>query len=860
MPLIKILQPTEIKAYDSPPIFTGNERKAAFHIPLSVKEMLNSVQSPTNKVGLVLQYGYFKVNKRFYSSRKFHVKDIEFVARSLQIPIEDVKFPDKYFRNKSAEHQSQLITLFGFTPFSDNSRDLLFAETIRLSKSHLNPRIMFGQLVEFLAEKRITGVPYYVIQEQITDAINQSESGLVESLSALLSDSNKELLDSFTEESEQGSEISNGRSRLTLLRKINQSLKPGKINDSVSNFLFFKKSYEQLLPVFTQMNLSAETVRYFAETAIRGQAFQFSRREDSRFLYLFCFVEYQYFRYSDVLMDIFISSCNNNNNKCEQHHRDAVYTLDQEDEKQTNLTLIESSKIGIQYCEIIEYIRAVLADTDLEMEIKQALISEKIASIPINETKEKFIAMGKKRKRGNRELELLQIYENSSIKLQNRVSRIIQEIVFEPDTSDKHLYDAVSNFQKKEGTIGSKPPLMFLEDSEQDSLLGEDGKVRTSLYKVLLFNAIMDGIKSGEINLKYSYRYRHFDSYLIEKSRWIRDKSEILKQAGMEHLVSFQAIKEQLLELECRHFKNTNERIIAKENRHFKLHADGSFRVSTPKLDTVAMPSLSELLPKEKIISLYEVLSAVSKSCPVLKSFIHWQVKNSKGRPSDQLFFAEIMGYGCNIGIHRMANISQGISPRALENAVNWYFSQENLDSANNVIIELTSKLELTSVYQKEPGKNHTSSDGQKYVSAVDSMNAGFSHKYFGTGKGVTVYSFIDERHRLFHSTVITPSIREAAYVIDGLVANDVVQSSIHSTDTHGYTEIIFGVSHLMGVSFAPRIKKFQDQYLHTIRPRSECNQEGYLVCSDGQVDLTLIEKHWDDILRFIATIKLASK
>jgi hypothetical protein len=36
----------------------------------------------------------------------------------------------------------------------------------------------------------------------------------------------------------------------------------------------------------------------------------------------------------------------------------------------------------------------------------------------------------------------------------------------------------------------------------------------------------------------------------------------------------------------------------------------------------------------------------------------------------------------------------------------------------------------------------------------VPSLNANYSFKYFGQGKGVSAYSFIDERHFLFHSTV----------------------------------------------------------------------------------------------------------
>jgi TnpA family transposase len=58
----------------------------------------------------------------------------------------------------------------------------------------------------------------------------------------------------------------------------------------------------------------------------------------------------------------------------------------------------------------------------------------------------------------------------------------------------------------------------------------------------------------------------------------------------------------------------------------------------------------------------------------------------------------------------------------------------------------------------------------------------------------VSVYSFIDERDLLFHSLAFRAGERESAYVIDGLMHNDVVRSDIHSTDTyfHGFIGIPF--------------------------------------------------------------------
>ena len=67
---------------------------------------------------------------------------------------------------------------------------------------------------------------------------------------------------------------------------------------------------------------------------------------------------------------------------------------------------------------------------------------------------------------------------------------------------------------------------------------------------------------------------------------------------------------------------------------------------------------------------------------------------------------------------------------------------------------------------------------------------------YFGKGQGVSAYTFIDERNLLWHSLVFSAAARESAYVIDGLMRNDVVKSDIHSTDTHGYSEALFATTH----------------------------------------------------------------
>ncbi|KJU87366.1 transposase Tn3 family protein [Candidatus Magnetobacterium bavaricum] len=448
------------------------------------------------------------------------------------------------------------------------------------------------------------------------------------------------------------------------------------------------------------------------------------------------------------------------------------------------------------------------------------------------------------------------ILDSKSIKLQNRVSDIIKNIEFDEGTSSQQLIDAIRFYKSKDGIVPN-PPLDFLGKNEQSILYDRQGKFRMSLYKVMLFEHVDSGIKSGSLNLRYSYKYRAFNDYLIQYETWVKDKDEFLDKAGLLALKKFANIEDELDKAIRTQFQTTNENIINKHNQHATIGTDGKLKVQTPADDKEIIDNHIDLFPKERFISLFEVLSTVNKVCRFTDPMEHLQVKHTRDKPQEQIFIAGIIGYGCNLGVRKIAKISRNVNANELENTVNWYFTNENTSMANNNILELIEMLHLPHIFKQNQNITHTSSDGQKFAISVESLNANYSYKYFGKGKGVSVYSFIDESHRLFYSTVINSSEREAAYVIDGLLHNDVVQSDIHSTDTHGYSEIVFAVTHLLGISFAPRIKDFRDQSLYSFEDVSILKKLGYPILPNGKINTKIIEEHWDDILRLVVTIRL---
>ncbi len=854
---IKIISKQDIQTFNTPPLFNGEERKKFFSIPVWARETLEKLRTPVNKIGFILQLGYFRAVNKFFSNELFHQKDVDFVTRKLQILLLDIDL-SKYAGTSFERHQEIIIYDLGWRKFDGDAKELLKQETLLLCGKQTKPRLMFLSLIDFLRCKKIEVPTYYAIADIITQTLHDFESTLVVLLKQNLLVEDRQMLDALLKEENKHvdeKDLKLKRYRLTVLKKSYQSTRPLRIKENINDFESLHALFQELKPTIDQLGLSSEIIQYYAQVVIKSKTFQMHRRDEKRYLFLMAFVVYQFFQLNDVLIEILMQSVQLVLNSSVRENKEKFYT-----ERQSRHQMIcDLSKRLKTYLGLFEQIEVTMHDGELSDVAKVNVVKQ---LLPGNQRKEyaslqeELECLGKESSQIIKNDDYYDILKSKSIKLQNRASDIIKHLEFDKDTSIQQLIKATEYYKNKNGIL-SIPPSDFLEIDERTRVFDEQGKLNVKLYKVLLFKHVAASIKSGALNLRYSYKYRSFDNYLIPKEIWNKETDDSLYKAGLLAFKEFSNLEIELIKVVKTQFQTTNENVMSKQNTYTTIGTDKRLQVQTPPEEKEIPNTHIDLFPKDRFISLFEVLSTVNKFCRFTDSLEHWQVKYNREKPLERTLFAGIIAYGCNLGVSKVAKISRNVNPHELENSVNWYFTNENLIQANDRILEMTNRLKLPSVFQRNQDVTHTSSDGQKFNISVESLNANYSYKYFGKGKGVSVYSFIDESHRLFYSTVINSSEREAAYVIDGLLHNDVVQSDIHSTDTHGYSEIIFAVTHLLGISFAPRIKNFRDQNLYTFNTISDMKTLGYPILPIGKINTKLIEEYWDDILRLVATIRL---
>lgn len=861
MSTIQIITLTEIRNYETSPQFDSFARKKFFTLPIGLTKEVENLRNSSGKIAFVLQVGYFRSSQRFFGSQ-FYQADIAFVAGRLALPIPvSLEIP----KQSLARHRKIIAEFYGFRNLSKIDKEQMIAETADLVKQFHHPAEVFRQTVRKLNSRKFVLPGYDFLATIISREIYQRKLALSQINKESLSTEQKQLLDSLLKKEESTSEDtmeldsitgeSGFRAKLTLLKNPSQSLKPAAIKSNLNDWNLLQSIYEKISDVIGKLSLSCETLHYYANAVLKSELFQISRQKDeTRYLHLLAFITSQTFRYQDIVVDSFLQTVQNVTNSATAELREKLFRERREKRSELRFFL---QNVETEVFQPLISVEEIVASNNLTADEKisqiQFTLSKFSASRPAVENQMSKMLAETDPTSGTREF--YNILEQKSLTLQKRTADIIRLLRVDKKSVNRDLFKALEYFQAKDGQIEKTAPREFLSEKEQNAINFDDKKFPVSLYKILLFQKIAGGIKSGKVNFTASHKYRSLEDYLIPVAEWKNNKTNLLEKAELSAWLDFAVRKSELSKIIHQIFIKVNQKL--NKNQWFKQKSTDHWTISTPPIDKNEFSGLKQFFPTRQMISLGEVFSTVNEATNFLEDFTQWQTSSKLRHPSNKTFCAAIIGYGCEIGIGKMSHIAKNVNESELENAVNWYLSNENLLAANSHLVDFIGQIELPNLYRRYQDKLHTSSDGQKYEVSVPSLNANYSFKYCGQNKGVSVYSFIDERHLLFYSTVISSSEREAAYVIDGLLHNEAIKSDIHSTDSHGFTEVVFAVTHLLGFTFAPRLKTLYKHQLYSFEKRKVYTKKGFSILPDASINLKLIEENWDSILRFVATIKL---
>jgi len=801
-----------------------------------------------------LTLGSFKATHRFFA-RQFHDRDAIYVARQLGgLP---GMFALRAYEDTTARrHRPIILEHLGFQAFEEPAKHHLLTEIHSLIRSPARPKAIFLHALDIRARRKTAIPSASLLPELIVREMRRHKGTLTEAIAAQVPAESRALLEALLAKPEEGPEPPPPvqRFKLTLLKTIAQSTQPATIAATLDDWHTLQLLHTAFSPIMAALDLPPDGLRYYANAVLKSQVFQVARRVDEdRHLPLLCFIAHPFYRLQATPVDILLTVVQTALNAGQRQHKEP-YDAARKGQRQAARAFVECVDQGaLSPLQAIEAIacRPALSDPAKVQRLQDVLTagSPQRGAVQAPRLSCKAQVLG-----ADDDGVYYEGLAARSRKLHNRGAKLVMVLALQGDETSA-LLTALGHYQAHAGQVLPTAPVDFLTPAEQHAVLDAAGVLRVPLSKALLCIKIAEALQGGVLNLRHSYKYRSLDDYLIAKQAWDTHRAASLQRAELPPVAAWPPPLDALALQLDQQYQQTNRRIRAGDHPHVHFRKDGSFHVSTPQAEPEDSEPLRRIFPKRRYVSLLEVLATVNRFAHFLEAFVPWRGTHTRSKPPDRTFFAGITGYGCFIGTRKIASISSGLSEAELESTINGDFTLDNLHGANDRIVPCMEHWALPHVYRHADGLVHTSSDGQKFEVAVDSRHARYAFKYFGQDQGVSASTFIAMRHFLPYSLIMSAAEHEAHEVIDGLMHNEVVKSASHSTDTSGYSEILFGAMHLLGFAFAPRIKHFATGQLYAFQKRKRYEQQGDKMLPAASSKPELLADQWDEILRCLATI-----
>ena len=843
---LRILGDDEIQALYRRPHFTDDERLECFALSPTEKAALEQLHSIKSRIYFILQLGYFKSHHMFFV---FDLPEVEEDARYVQA---------QYFPNFQLDdlditkvtrlrQQSLILELFRYRICAAEQREALAAKARQAATVSAKPIYIFRELLHYLAEQRIVAPGYTLMQDTIGQALIHEQERLTTILSHYLSSSDVEKLHRLVDDAP-------GLYEITQLKREPKDFSASEIKREIRRGEHIEDLYHLAQKVLPELKISNESITYYASLVSYYSVFRLKQlNERTVHVYVLCFVYHRYQKLHDNLINCLIYHVRQYQDGAKEAAKERVYQLHTE---------------GNEDIEKAAHVLRLFTDDGIPQQTPFQAVQAKAFSI-LAPHKIDFVAdhLTKAVTFDETAFQWEHI-DDLAQQFKRHLRPILQHVEWAASAAQAPLLEAVQCLKDafaKGRPLSQYPawalPLRFLPDPVKRYLYtpgtGGPRQLLTDRYEFLVYRLLRRGLEAGDVFCRDSVRYRSFEDDLLDDQTW-QDKDTLIANTGLPLLK--QPIRAHMADLtqqlEAR-LVEVNQRIAAGDNLHFKPIKRGPHGRWTLQYPHSSEPVNHPFFDSLRQVDIGSVLHFVNRYCPFMEAFDHVLGRYAKQAADDRTIIACLVAWGTNMGLGRMGDISDVGYPALATTSEN-FIRLETLREANDRVSNATAALPMFRQYDIG-GVVHSSSDGQKFETRINTINARYSPKYFGLKKGVVSYSLV-ANHVPIHAKIIGANDHESHYVFDILFNNTSdIQPEVHSTDTHGTNAVNFAILHLFGYQFAPRYRDIYDTVRTSLYGFQHPSQydEAMVLKPRRKLNTELIVEEWDNMQRIMVSLAL---
>ncbi|MFE2425752.1 Tn3 family transposase [Streptomyces sp. NPDC059373] len=212
-----------------------------------------------------------------------------------------------------------------------------------------------------------------------------------------------------------------------------------------------------------------------------------------------------------------------------------------------------------------------------------------------------------------------------------------------------------------------------------------------------------------------------------------------------------------------------------------------------------------------------------------------------------------IYAYGTNTGIRQVIGAGSAHSEEEVRYARRRYLTLEAAQLIANEIANATFAARAVGLWGQ--GSTAVASDSTHFRSWDQNLFTEWHSRY--SGRGILVYWHVDRGSVVVHCQTLKASASEVAAMVEGAIRHGTTMSlEGNYTDSHGQSEIGFGVTRLLNIELLPRIKQINHVRLYRPAAGEAGAYPNLHAAMTRPIRWEVIENNYDQAIKYAAAIR----